>query len=60
MRFLSISPNRYVDYQWYLRQVHQLRAVVFSDRPEWDVTISGAGYRSSVADDNRHWVRSAA
>lgn len=60
MQIFSISPDRYVEPQSFLKHIHQLRAGVFGERSEWDVTISGAGYRSSVADDNGHLVRSAA
>gem|GEM_PF-5937831 len=45
MQVLAISPDRYVEHQNPLKQMHQLRANVFDGRLEWDVTITDGSER---------------
>jgi len=45
MRIITVSPDRYVDHFSLLRQMHSLRAAVFGERLEWDVSITDAGER---------------
>lgn len=50
MQILTVSPDRYVEHQNYLKQMHHLRAAVFRDRLEWDVAITDAGERDQYDD----------
>ncbi|NTE56416.1 autoinducer synthesis protein [Agrobacterium tumefaciens] len=50
MRVLAISPDRYVEHQNLLKEMHQLRAEVFGGRLEWDVTIVDGGERDQYDD----------
>ena len=52
MQVLAISPDRYVEHQNLLKQMHQLRANVFGGRLEWDVTITDGGERDQYDDMN--------
>ncbi|MCM2476168.1 GNAT family N-acetyltransferase [Rhizobium sp. CG5] len=45
MQILTVSPDRYVEHSNLLKQMHRLRATIFSERLEWDVTITDAGER---------------
>ncbi|WP_174021881.1 acyl-homoserine-lactone synthase (plasmid) [Agrobacterium fabrum] len=45
MQILTISPDRYVEHQNLLKQMYGLRADVFGERLEWDVTITDGGER---------------
>ncbi|CDZ42330.1 Autoinducer synthesis protein TraI [Neorhizobium galegae bv. officinalis] len=45
MQILSVSPDRYVDRSNLLKKMHCLRAAVFRERLEWEVTITEAGER---------------
>jgi acyl homoserine lactone synthase len=50
MQILSVSPDRYVDLSNLLKQMHCLRAAVFRERLEWDVSITDAGERDEYDD----------
>ncbi|MBD8665721.1 GNAT family N-acetyltransferase [Rhizobium sp. CFBP 8752] len=50
MHVFTISPDRYVDHSNLLRQMHRLRAAVFGERLEWDVSITEAGERDEYDD----------
>ncbi|WP_429933032.1 acyl-homoserine-lactone synthase TraI [Agrobacterium vitis] len=50
MQAITISPDRFADHSPLLRQMHNLRAAVFRDRLEWDVTITEAGERDEYDD----------
>jgi acyl homoserine lactone synthase len=50
MQILSVSPNQYIDRLELLTQMHCLRAAVFSERLDWDVTITEAGERDEYDD----------
>lgn len=50
MQILTVSPDRYVEHQNLLKQMHRLRAAVFRDRLEWDVSITEAGERDQYDD----------
>lgn len=50
MQIQTISPDRYADHSHLLRQMHRLRAVVFRERLEWDVSITDAGERDEYDD----------
>lgn len=56
MQTLSIPPDRYVEHENLLRQMHQLRGAVFGDRLEWDVAITEAGERDQYDDLNPTYV----
>lgn len=56
MQVLAISPDRYVEYQNLLKQMHQLRAHVFGGRLEWDVTITDSGERDQYDDLNPTYI----
>ncbi|MUO80784.1 GNAT family N-acetyltransferase [Agrobacterium vitis] len=50
MQILTVSPDRYVNHSNLLKQMHCLRAAVFRDRLEWDVTTTEAGERDEYDD----------
>ncbi|MGR9244047.1 acyl-homoserine-lactone synthase (plasmid) [Rhizobium leguminosarum] len=50
MQIITVSPDRYVDHSNHLRQMHSLRAAVFGERLEWDVSITDAGERDEYDD----------
>lgn len=50
MQILTVSPDRYVDHSDLLTQMHRLRAAVFGERLEWDVSIADAGERDEYDD----------
>ncbi|MCM2453322.1 acyl-homoserine-lactone synthase, partial [Agrobacterium vitis] len=50
MLILTASPDRYVDRSNLLKQMHCLRAAVFRERLEWEVTITEAGERDEYDD----------
>jgi len=50
MQIFTISSDRYVDHSNHLRQMHRLRAAVFGERLEWDVSITDAGERDEYDD----------
>lgn len=50
MQILVVSPDRYVDHTDALKQMHRLRAAVFSERLAWDVTITDACERDEYDD----------
>ncbi|MUZ75876.1 GNAT family N-acetyltransferase [Agrobacterium vitis] len=50
MQVFTISPDRYVDHSNHLRQMHGLRAAVFGERLEWDVSIIDKGERDEYDD----------
>ncbi|BCH67923.1 MULTISPECIES: acyl-homoserine-lactone synthase TraI [Rhizobium/Agrobacterium group] len=50
MQAITILPDRFADHSPLLRQMHNLRAAVFRDRLEWDVTITEAGERDEYDD----------
>lgn len=50
MQIFTIPPDRYVDHSNHLRQMHRLRAAVFGERLEWDVSITEAGERDEYDD----------
>lgn len=50
MRILTIPPHQYRQYQSFVRQMHRLRAAVFGDRLEWDVTITAGEERDEYDD----------
>ncbi|NSY99575.1 autoinducer synthesis protein [Agrobacterium tumefaciens] len=50
MQILSFSPDHYANSRSYLNQMHHLRAAVFGDRLEWDVTITEQGERDQYDD----------
>ncbi|MBX5273209.1 GNAT family N-acetyltransferase [Rhizobium sp. NLR17b] len=56
MQVLAISPDRYVEHQNLLKQMHQLRANVFGGRLEWDVTITDGGERDQYDDLNPTYI----
>ncbi len=56
MQVLAISPDRYVEHQNLLKQMHQLRANVFGGRLEWDVTITDGGERDQYDDMNPTYI----
>ncbi|TCL88891.1 acyl homoserine lactone synthase [Rhizobium sp. PP-WC-2G-219] len=43
MQVFTISPDRYVDHSNLLKQMHRLRAAVFGERLEWNVSVTDAG-----------------
>ncbi|CAK7261814.1 MULTISPECIES: acyl-homoserine-lactone synthase TraI [unclassified Shinella] len=50
MQILSVSADHYASNHNYLNQMHRLRAAVFGDRLEWDVTITDQGERDQYDD----------
>lgn len=56
MQVLPISPDRYVEHQNLLKQMHRLRAHVFGERLEWDVTITDGGERDQYDDLNPTYI----
>lgn len=50
MQILAVPPDRYVANLELLRQMHRLRAAVFGERLEWDVSITDAGERDEYDD----------
>ncbi|EHH02387.1 putative autoinducer synthesis protein [Agrobacterium tumefaciens CCNWGS0286] len=56
MQILTVSPDRYVEYQNLLKQMHRLRADVFGGRLEWDVTIMDGGERDQYDDLNPTYI----
>ncbi|WP_223565092.1 acyl-homoserine-lactone synthase [Agrobacterium tumefaciens] len=56
MQVLAISPDRYVEHQNLLKQMHKLRANVFGGRLEWDVTIADGGERDQYDDLNPTYI----
>ncbi|NRP90465.1 acyl homoserine lactone synthase [Rhizobium mongolense subsp. loessense] len=52
MQILTVSPDRYVEYQNLLKQMFRLRADVFGARLEWDVTVADGGERDQYDDLN--------
>lgn len=50
MQILSVSADHYASNRNYLNQMHRLRAAVFGDRLEWDVTITEQGERDQYDD----------
>jgi acyl homoserine lactone synthase len=56
MQILTISPDQFVEHQNLLKQVHQLRAKVFGERLEWDVTIDDGGERDQYDDLNPTYI----
>ncbi|BCH62408.1 acyl-homoserine-lactone synthase (plasmid) [Agrobacterium vitis] len=50
MQILTVSPHRYVEHSNLLKQMHCLRAAVFHERLEWDVTIAETGERDDYDD----------
>ncbi|SCY85003.1 acyl-homoserine-lactone synthase TraI [Rhizobium sp. NFACC06-2] len=56
MQVLAISPDRYVEHQNLLKQMHQLRVNVFGGQLEWDVTIMDGGERDQYDDLNPTYI----
>ena len=50
MRILTISPDQYERNRSFLKLMHRLRAAVFGDRLEWDVTITAGEERDEYDD----------
>jgi N-acyl-L-homoserine lactone synthetase len=50
MQIITVTPDRYVDHSSLMRQMHRLRAAVFGERLEWDVSITDAGERDEYDD----------
>jgi acyl homoserine lactone synthase len=50
MQILTISPDQFVEHQNLLKQMHRLRAKVFGERLEWDVTVADGGERDQYDD----------
>ncbi|WP_454703071.1 acyl-homoserine-lactone synthase [Agrobacterium burrii] len=50
MQIITVTPDRYVGNSSLLRQMHRLRAAVFGERLEWDVSITEAGERDEYDD----------
>ena len=50
MQILSVSADHYASNNNHLNQMHRLRAAVFGDRLEWDVTITDQGERDQYDD----------
>ncbi|MCW0001855.1 acyl-homoserine-lactone synthase TraI [Pararhizobium sp. YC-54] len=50
MQVFTISRDRYADHSNHLRQMHRLRAAVFRERLEWDVSIIDEGERDEYDD----------
>ncbi|MGO6746641.1 acyl-homoserine-lactone synthase [Rhizobium ruizarguesonis] len=56
MQIITISPNRYADHSKHLRQMHRLRAAVFGERLEWEVSVTDAGERDEYDDLNPTYI----
>ncbi|NKK04028.1 GNAT family N-acetyltransferase [Rhizobium leguminosarum bv. viciae] len=56
MQVFTVSPDRYVHHSNHLRQMHRLRAAVFGERLEWDVSITDAGERDEYDDLNPTYI----
>ncbi len=56
MQVLTISPDRYVEHQTLLKQMHGLRAEVFGGRLEWDVAITDGNERDQYDDLNPTYI----
>ncbi|QCJ01191.1 acyl-homoserine-lactone synthase [Agrobacterium larrymoorei] len=56
MQILTVSPDQYVEHQNLLKQMHQLRATIFGERLEWDVTITEGGERDQYDDLNPTYI----
>ncbi len=56
MQVLAISPDRYVEDQDLLKQMHQLRANVFGGRLEWDVAITDGDERDQYDNLNPTYI----
>lgn len=56
MQVLAISPDRYVEHRNLLKQMYRLRANVFSERLEWDVTVTDGGERDQYDDLNPTYI----
>ncbi len=56
MQILTISPDRYVEHQDFLKQMHQLRANVFGGRLEWDVAITDGDERDQYDNLNPTYI----
>lgn len=50
MQILSVSADHYASNHHYLNQMHQLRAAVFGDRLEWEITFTEQGERDQYDD----------
>ncbi|MBO9101929.1 MULTISPECIES: acyl-homoserine-lactone synthase [unclassified Rhizobium] len=59
MQILTVSPDRYLDHSNHLKQMHWLRASVFRERLEWDVTITEAGERDEYDDLDPTYILAA-
>ncbi|NTE89398.1 acyl-homoserine-lactone synthase TraI [Agrobacterium rubi] len=59
MQILTVSPDRYVDGSNLLKQMHCLRAAVFRERLEWDVTITEEGERDEFDDLDPTYILAA-
>jgi len=56
MQILTVSPDRYVEHQNLLKQMYRLRANVFGERLEWDVTVTDGGERDQYDDLNPTYI----
>ena len=56
MRILAVSPDQYADHAHELAQMYRLRANVFGERLEWDVTIMDGGERDQYDDLNPTYI----
>ncbi|MQB08059.1 GNAT family N-acetyltransferase [Agrobacterium tumefaciens] len=50
MRILTVSPDQYERSLSFLKQMHRLRATVFGERLEWDVSITAGEERDQYDD----------
>ncbi|QND44535.1 autoinducer synthesis protein (plasmid) [Rhizobium lusitanum] len=50
MQILTVSPDQYERFRNPLKQMHRLRAAVFGDRLEWDVSIAAGEERDQYDD----------
>ncbi|MBM7046274.1 acyl-homoserine-lactone synthase [Rhizobium lusitanum] len=50
MRILTIPPHHHRRHRRFLKQMHRLRATVFGDRLEWDVSIAAGEERDQYDD----------
>jgi len=56
MWILTVPPDHYAGHADKLAQMHRLRAIVFRDRLEWDVTITHGGERDQYDDLNPTYI----
>ncbi len=56
MWILTVPPDHYADHADELAQMHRLRAIVFRDRLEWDVTVTHGGERDQYDDLNPTYI----